>query len=123
VAVTKSGCTGMSSATTVVQTGIKEEEGTVSDPVSLEEATEEAVSFELSAYPNPVSGVLTVNVRGIEEVSAVIHVMDFNGRLVSEQRMSSASLSIDMSSYASGMYLIRYKDNMGRTGTIKITKQ
>jgi len=118
VAITKTGCTGTSAATTVTQTGIKEEAGVTSNPT----ATEEAV-FELAAYPNPVSGVLTINVRGIEEVSATVQVMDFNGRVVAMKEMTTTSTTVDMTGYASGMYLIRYKDAEGRTGTIKINKQ
>ena len=122
VAITKVtsgvGCTGMSAATTVTQTGIKEEAGLTSNPT----ATEEAV-FELAAYPNPVSGVLTINVRGIEEVNATVQVMDFNGRVVAMKEMTTSSTTVDMTGYASGMYLIRYKDAEGRTGTVKINKQ
>ncbi len=114
VAVTKLGCVGTSAATVVTQTGVKEETGTTN-------STE--MSFELSAYPNPVNDLLTVNVRGIENVDATIQVMDFNGRLVSHKEMKQASTTVDMTGFASGVYLIRYKDNDGRTGTIKVTKQ
>ena len=118
VAITKTGCTGTSAATTVTQTGVKEEAGVTSNPT----ATEEAV-FELAAYPNPVSVVLTINVRGIEEVNATVQVMDFNGRVIAMKEMTTSSTTVDMTGYASGMYLIRYKDAEGRIGTIKITKE
>jgi len=118
VAITKTGCTGTSAATIVTQTSAKEEAGLISNPT----ATENAV-FELAAYPNPVSGVLTINVRGIEEVNATVQVMDFNGRVVAMKEMTTSSTTVDMTGYASGMYLIRYKDAEGRTGTIKINKQ
>ena len=118
VAITKTGCTGTSAATTVTQTSAKEEAGLISNPTATEEAL-----FELAAYPNPVSGVLTINVRGIEEVNATVQVMDFNGRVIAMKEMTTSSTTVDMTGYASGMYLIRYKDAEGRTGTIKINKQ
>ncbi|RYZ52616.1 MAG: T9SS type A sorting domain-containing protein [Sphingobacteriales bacterium] len=96
---------------------MREESGTTSTGV------DDVLSFELSAYPNPVSGMLNIGVRGIETVDAVLHVMDFHGKLISVMEMKQSSVSIDMSSYASGIYLIRYKDAEGRTGTLKITKQ
>lgn len=120
VQVTKLGCVGVSPAVTVNQSTVKEEEGTTSNPAGTEQASE---VFELSAFPNPVSGILNVNVRGIEQVDAVLHVMDMNGRLISVKEMHEASATIDMSSYAQGMYLVRYKDASGRTGTIKVSKQ
>ena len=118
VAITKTGCTGISSPRVITQTGVKEEAGITSNPTSTEDAV-----FELAAYPNPVSGVLTINVRGIEEVNATVQVMDFNGRVVAMKEMTTTSTTVDMTGYASGMYLIRYKDAEGRTGTIKINKQ
>ena len=73
VAVTKLGCVGTSAAIVVTQTGVKEEAGITNGSV---------LSFELSAYPNPVSDVLTINVQGIENVDGTIQVMDCNGRLI-----------------------------------------
>jgi hypothetical protein len=49
--------------------------------------------------------------------------MDFNGRLVISKEMKASSMTVDMTGMASGVYLVRYKDGEGRTGTIKITKQ
>jgi hypothetical protein len=114
VAITKTGCTGISAATVVTQAGVKEEPGTTNGS---------EMSFELGAYPNPVSDVLTVNVTGIEEVNGTVTVMDFNGRLVISKEMKASSMTVDMTGMASGVYLVRYKDGEGRTGTIKITKQ
>ena len=114
VAITKLGCTGTSAATVVTQTGVKEETGTTNSS---------AMSFELSAYPNPVTDVLTINVQGIENIDGTIQVMDYNGRLMTNKEMKHASTTVDMTGFASGVYLVRYKDNEGRTGTIKITKQ
>jgi len=112
--VTKLGCTGVSNTITIASVSPKEQQEMVQ---YIDE------QFELAAYPNPVTNLLTINVRGIEEVNATIQVMDFNGRLVAMKAMTTTSTTVDMTGYASGMYLIRYKDAEGRTGTIKITKE
>ena len=112
--VTKLGCTGVSNTITIASVSPKEQQEIVQ---YLDE------QFELAAYPNPVTNLLTINVRGIEEVNATIQVMDFSGRLVAMKAMTTSSTTVDMTGYASGVYLIRYKDAEGRTGTIKITKE
>jgi hypothetical protein len=110
--VTKLGCTGYSNTIVIAPTTPKENQGITSD-----------ASFELSAYPNPVSDVLTVTITGIEGAKGTIQMMDFNGRLVATQEMKQASTTINMGGYASGVYLVRFKDNEGRTGTVKVVKE
>ncbi|RYF89411.1 MAG: T9SS type A sorting domain-containing protein [Chitinophagaceae bacterium] len=107
----------MSDPTTVTQTGIKD------DNVAASSVIDEEVSFEIAAYPNPVDGILNVSVRGIEEVDAALYIMDLSGKLISIQEMKTTAVTVDMSSYASGTYMIRYKDVQGRTGSLKITRK
>ncbi len=113
VAVTKLGCIGTSAATTVIQTGVKEETGIVSDN-----------SFQLSAYPNPVNDVLTVTISGTSDnTDSKLEVMNALGQLVVAKEFSSNNIQLSTANWANGIYLVRYKDNTGRTGTLKITKE
>ena len=115
VAITKLGCIGYSSPITITQTPAKEIQGTVS--------TDNL--FEFSAFPNPVSEILTLQVRGLEDVNATVYMLDINGQTVGSWlwRSDKNSLKIDMSKLSSGIYLIRYKDAVGRTGTAKVVKE
>ncbi len=114
VALTKLGCVGTSTPVIVTQTTPKEEVSTT----SMGEG-----SFELSAYPNPVNDLLTINISGLETVDGTIIVMDYSGKLITTQLMSLSTLNLDMKEYASGVYLIRYKGKDGKVGIVKITKQ
>ena len=80
-------------------------------------------NFELNAYPNPVTNTLTIAVNGIDEVNGKIQLMDMTGKMLVEKTMNAATISIDMSSYANGMYMVRFSDNNGSTGTLRVTKQ
>jgi hypothetical protein len=113
VAINKLGCTGYSAPTiiTVIPVRTPGIEGLVSDN-----------SFELSAYPNPVTDKLNISVSGVDDVDAEITVIDYAGNLVLSQTMKGVQTAIDFNRFASGAYLIRYKDKTGRTGTLKITK-
>ena len=115
VACTKLGCTGISTAVNLTKASAKEEVGTTNN-------TGETV-FEMTAYPNPVNDVLTVKVSGIENVDGMIQVMDINGKLIISKALRQAQGDINMSGEATGTYFIRYKDNEGRTGTLKVVKE
>ena len=123
VAITKLGCTGTSSGVVVTQTTPKENAVTTIDG-----------SFEMSAYPNPVSEVLTVTISGIETIDGIIQVMDMSGKLIPSKACHPEpvegssntgfdKLSLTTDNWSSGVYLIRYKDDEGRTGTLKVVKQ
>jgi hypothetical protein len=116
VAITKTGCTKMSAPTTVTQLSLREELGSLSNNGSGE-------MLELAAFPNPVNDILYVNIRGLEEVNGTIYLMDANGKLVTSKPMTDPYISIDMSGYASGVYIIRFRDNDGRGGVLRASKQ
>ena len=69
----------------------------------------------LSAYPNPTQGVLWVSVPELAEgTAAEMHVYNTNGQLLQRVPAHGAStgsaasrLSIDLSGYPAGMYIIR----------------
>lgn len=118
VTISRFGCTNISLPTTITQTTVKETVALTSENShSLNE------SFEMVAYPNPVSEMLTINIRGIETVNALIQVMDFNGRIVLTKEISDSNINLDLSKFAAGMYLVRYKDNEGRAATLKVIKE
>ena len=112
VAVTKTGCTGTSIPTVVTQTTSKQEIGTTNG------------SFVISAYPNPVSDVLTVDVSGIQNpTNPTVEIMNSMGQQVAVKALSSTvNCELSTTNWSSGIYFVRYKDDEGRTGTIKIIK-
>ena len=114
VAITKNGCTGISSATLVIQTGNK----------TAFALTNES-NFELTVYPNPVNSELQVSLKGIENPThATIEIMDVLGHLVAAyEKEVQQNFSLDMSHLLNGNYFLRYKDVDGRNSLLKITKQ
>ncbi|MFZ5942428.1 MAG: T9SS type A sorting domain-containing protein [Bacteroidota bacterium] len=74
----------------------------------------------IKAYPNPVSGMLTVET---ENAVATAQLIDVTGKLVRhiETNMES-TLLIDMSMYQSGIYYLRLSDEAGASTIVKIVK-
>ena len=90
----------------------------------------------LSAYPNPVGDLLNITVSGIEEINGTIQVMDALGKVVksfsckedanqttTNNQQSNINCQLSTVNWSSGVYLVRYKDDQGRTGTLKVVKE
>ena len=81
-------------------------------PVSVEEVSAEA---ELSIYPNPSSGIFTVEV-GENFLQGEISVMDMYGKEILRNEKIERSTEVDLSAYSSGMYFIKLiKDGASKT--------
>lgn len=63
-------------------------------------------SAALTVYPNPVSDVLTIN--GLKQNGTVL-LYNADGKLLQQQTVSAQTMTMDMSKYAKGMYLLQYK--------------
>lgn len=78
--------------------------------------------FSLSAYPNPAQDKVQVAVIGTRNGRSQLVVTDLTGRQLIDVPMDSNKAIVDMSGLASGIYMLKYKDDV-RTETLKITKQ
>lgn len=78
--------------------------------------------FLVEAYPNPVQDKISVRISGDMATHSSLAVTDLAGRVIISTALDHNTALIDMSSLASGMYLLRYNDDK-RSETIKITKQ
>lgn len=80
-------------------------------------------NFSISAAPNPVRDRLDIVISGSLNGSARIEICDITGRSLNSVVADKAGqLSLDMHSYAGGMYLLRYADDV-QTYTLRIIKQ
>ncbi|NBA89203.1 T9SS type A sorting domain-containing protein, partial [Emticicia sp. CRIBPO] len=87
--------------------------------------TEEIVSLELSAGPNPTNDLLDLLIRLPKETSAQLHVTDLNGRnLFSEQIQGSGKTirkQLSLGKFASGTYLLNLRTPQ-ENKTVRIVK-
>ncbi|MBO7490185.1 MAG: choice-of-anchor J domain-containing protein [Bacteroidales bacterium] len=73
-----------------------------------------AEEINLSVYPNPTTGIVTVDGEGIKNVE----VMDMSGRMV----MNTNNRTVDMTNLSNGIYMMRISTEKG-TFTQKIVKK
>ncbi len=105
VEITKNGCTDYSVCKTVTGVGINEL------PIS---------DSEIQIYPNPTSGFINIQSENLLEK---ITVMDISGRKIfAEENISSKEISVDLSAFAEGIYLLQIVNVKGGIVFSKILK-
>lgn len=76
----------------------------------------------LNVFPNPVSGVLSINLQGVSNPQGQIVVADAMGRIMTRVKPTGLSVVIDTRTWSAGLYLVRYDDN-GRNFIQRVVKQ
>ena len=87
-----------------------------STSLDAELSAEQTEISELSAYPNPVVDVLTIQVNPIKVEN--ISVYNTQGNMI----YSGTETSLDMSAYSSGFYFIRVQTMGSPAQTLKVIK-
>jgi len=64
----------------------------------------------LHASPNPVTGDLTVEVKGEVGKQAVIDIIDYTGNKVRTVSIPAGKVTVDMTSLPTGVYVVQYID-------------
>lgn len=89
--------------------------------------TEENLSvddFEVlgfSIYPNPTQNQLNIRLTELTN-NPILEVYDIRGKLLKNLVFSELEIQLDVSDYASGMYLIKMTDDLGNTQIGKFIK-
>lgn len=95
--------------------------GITPNPAGIQ--TINALENNVSLYPVPAGNELTINSNG--QIMKSIRIMDLAGNLVYSENLTQAILmkSIDLSTFASGMYLTEVSLNDGSVNLNKFIKQ
>jgi hypothetical protein len=75
----------------------------------------------LTYYPNPVRNQVTITTSTLSPQS--VKLMNIDGRLLQQNNNFVSGGSIDLSSYASGIYFLAIRNTAGQTEVVKILKE
>lgn len=75
----------------------------------------------VNLYPNPVKNLLNITISRQDGMGSTVKLMNSFGQQL-EQRIVSGTSQVDLSKYASGLYLLQVDDGTNVT-TYKIQKQ
>lgn len=94
-----------------------------SDSIAVSNGPENVNDHGIKMYPNPVSGVLNIDLSGAANKSGIIYVLSVEGKLLITQRiLGPGPESVDMSHLPRGIYICRFQSE-AETIAVKIIKQ
>jgi len=83
---------------------------------------ENDISLRISAYPNPVSEYLILNIPIDIEGGYEYSLFDMNGRIISQEVLSSSETEIDMTGLKPAPYFIKVSTGTSELKTFRIIK-
>ena len=94
---------------------------TLSEVISLQRTANG--SGVVTAYPNPTNSNLTVEVQSTTKGEHLV-LSDLNGSVLIDRELDGSlqKIQLDLSQFASGLYLLKYQGGNGRQTITKITK-
>lgn len=80
------------------------------------------ISLNMAVYPNPTTSFLTLKIEDLVMDNVSYTLYDLNGKLMQESAISNAETSIDMQSFASGIYIFIVMKGSQLVKSFKIIK-
>lgn len=78
--------------------------------------------LSLTAYPNPVSHILTIQLEDADNTKSSVEILTISGRILSTHDVTGMQTTrLDLSHLTKGIYLCRYR-NSSTMKTVKIIK-
>ena len=81
-----------------------------------------SINLELTAYPNPTTNYLTLNVGKAELSTLSFQLYDIIGKLIESRKIISSSESITMENLPTATYFLKVTNNNNEVKTFKIIK-
>ncbi len=80
-------------------------------------------NFKINTYPNPSSGLITLEIGNYENQQLSFEVFDIQGKKLFEEKITANKTEINIQDCTSGMYLMNIKnENNQIIQTIKVIK-
>lgn len=77
----------------------------------------------INAYPNPVTTQLSIDVEDPEKLKLTAILYNINGKLLLKKELISENITIDMSGFNTGTYLLHIRHQNNNIKKYKIVKQ
>ena len=92
----------------------------ISVVTGLEEA--KGINLSVSAYPNPTTDYLTLEVKDVELLNLHFQLYDMNGKLLQNEKITGNQTSIVMSNLLPATYFVKVIQGNKEVKTFKIIK-
>lgn len=92
----------------------------ISVVTGLEEA--KGINLSVSAYPNPTTDYLTLEIKEFELSDLYVQLYDMNGKLLQSQKITDSQTIIAMGELVPATYFVKVVQNNKEVKTFKIIK-
>jgi len=92
----------------------------ISVVIGKEEA--KGINLSVTAYPNPTSDYLTLEIKEFDFSNLNFQLYDMNGKLLQSEKITGSQTSIVMKNLASAMYFVKVVQQSKEVKTFKIVK-
>ena len=91
--------------------------------ISIVQGIEEnSIQLELTAYPNPTTNYLTLNVGNFQLSTLSFQLYDISGKLIESRKIISSSETIAMENLPTATYFLKVNNNNNEVKIFKIIK-
>lgn len=80
------------------------------------------IELEISAYPNPTSGDLTLQLGNADVSLLQFQLFDLNGKLIHSQKIANSTERVSMNDLPNAVYFLKVNDNKNTLKSFKIIK-
>jgi len=93
--------------------------------ISVVTAIEEAkgINLSVSAYPNPTTDYLTLSIKEFDISNVSYQLLDMNGKLLQNEKITGNQTSIVMSNLVPATYFVKVTESNKEVKTFKIIKK
>jgi Secretion system C-terminal sorting domain len=92
----------------------------ISVVIGLKEA--KSINLSVLAYPNPTSDFLTLSIDEFDNSNLKYQLYDMNGKLLQSEKITDNLISIVMSNFVPGSYIVKVVHENKEVKTFKIIK-
>lgn len=92
----------------------------ISVVIAIEEAA--AINLSVSAYPNPTTDYLTLEVEEFELSNLNFHLFDMQGKLLQSEKITGIQTIIVMNNFVSATYFVKVIQNNREVKVFKLIK-
>lgn len=90
--------------------------------ISIVKENSENTSFEITVYPNPTTGLITLVIRPFSNENLRFQLISFKGIILMDKKVESEETEISMEKYSPSIYLLKVLNDGQIVKVVKIAK-
>lgn len=69
--------------------------------------------IDFNSYPNPTDGFINIDLGNNNLINATITILDVVGKTIQQQQVNSTKITLNLTNFTQGIYLVKFSNNKG----------